>query len=241
VTNGSVQLVAGELIFTPTANFNSATGGPVSFTYTVDDGQGQPNSTDTATVTGTVTSVNDAPVLVDDTASGVEDGGAVTVTDTLAGSVLANDSDGDGDVDGLPLTLTAFSVAGMAGPFALGTPVAVSDANGAVGSLTVNGDGTFSFTPASNWNGTVPVITYTADDGTGAPNATATATLTITIASVNDAPVQIVPGAQSTLEDTAITFAPGTGNGLFVGDADTLSGAGVGSTITTTVWWALAR
>ncbi|MEM1040691.1 MAG: Ig-like domain-containing protein, partial [Pseudomonadota bacterium] len=214
VANGTVALVGGDLVFTPAANFNSSDGGPgggpVSFTYTVDDGSGAATATATATVTGTVTSVNDAPVAVADTASGVEDGGSVTQTDALTGSVLSNDGDGDGDVDALPLTVTGFTVAGMAGPlpgggFALGTPVAVTDGVGAVGSLTVNGDGTFTFTPAANWNGTVPVITYTADDGTGAANSTSTATLTITIASVNDAPAA---GDDTfiTDEDVAVTI-----------------------------------
>ena len=43
-TNGSVSLNAGNVIFTPAANYN----GPASFTYTISDGAG---GTDTATVT----------------------------------------------------------------------------------------------------------------------------------------------------------------------------------------------
>ena len=33
-----------------------------TFSYTIDDGRGQPNSTDTATVTVTINGVNDGPV-----------------------------------------------------------------------------------------------------------------------------------------------------------------------------------
>ena len=59
--------------------------------------------TDTATLTlGPVTPVNDAPVAVDD--------GPVAVTEDIpvSGNVLPNDSDVDGD----PLSVTQFVVAG---------------------------------------------------------------------------------------------------------------------------------
>ncbi|MDV7214325.1 Ig-like domain-containing protein, partial [Azotobacter beijerinckii] len=56
---GSVTLAGGVVSFTPTANWNGTT----SFTYTLSDGNG---GTDTATVSVTVTPVNDAPVAADD-------------------------------------------------------------------------------------------------------------------------------------------------------------------------------
>ena len=102
VTNGSVALVGGQLVFTPAANYN----GPASFTYTISDG----SLSDDATVSGTVTAVNDAPVGVADIASGLEDGGAVT------GDVLGNDIDVDGDT----LSVTDFVIAGEGGPFVVG-------------------------------------------------------------------------------------------------------------------------
>ncbi len=56
VTNGTVALTAtGSLVFTPNPNYN----GPASFDYTVSDG----TVSATATVSGTVTAVNDAPVV----------------------------------------------------------------------------------------------------------------------------------------------------------------------------------
>ena len=54
VTNGTVALVSGQLVFTPAANYH----GPASFTYTITDG----SVSAVATVNGTVTPVNDAPV-----------------------------------------------------------------------------------------------------------------------------------------------------------------------------------
>ena len=81
--HGSVTLNAnGSFTYTPDANYN----GPDSFDYTVSDGQG---GTDTATVTITVTAVNDAPVAGDDTYTTDED----TPLTVAAPGVLGNDTD----------------------------------------------------------------------------------------------------------------------------------------------------
>ncbi|MFD1692106.1 cadherin-like domain-containing protein [Azotobacter chroococcum] len=53
VDNGRVTLSNGQLVFTPAADYN----GPATFEYTVSDG----NATATATVSGNVMPVNDAP------------------------------------------------------------------------------------------------------------------------------------------------------------------------------------
>ena len=73
---------AGKILYTPAANFH----GPDSFTYRGTDGSLDSNL---ATVSVTVTSVNDAPVAGDDTATVVEDA-------SVAINVLGNDSDPDG-------------------------------------------------------------------------------------------------------------------------------------------------
>ena len=75
--------------------------------------------------------------------------------------VLANDSDPEGD------TLTVISA---------------SSPNGTV---VINPDGTITFTPNADFNGTA-TITYTISDGNG---GTATATATVDVTPVNDAPV----------------------------------------------------
>ena len=52
--HGTVALVDGNVVFTPTPNYN----GPASFTYTISDGHG---GTDTATVTLNVVTRSTTP------------------------------------------------------------------------------------------------------------------------------------------------------------------------------------
>ena len=116
-SQGSLTLNAnGSFGFTPTLNFN----GPATFTYKANDGTADSN---TATVTITVTAVNDAPVATNDSYSTNED----TPLNVAAPGVLGNDTDADGN----PLTAVLVS-----GPLA------------SQGSLTLNADGSFGFTPA---------------------------------------------------------------------------------------------
>ncbi|OHC78203.1 MAG: hypothetical protein A3G18_05400 [Rhodospirillales bacterium RIFCSPLOWO2_12_FULL_58_28] len=165
---GTVALdVNGGVVFTPMANFNGA----AAFDYTISDGNG---GAATQTVTVNVTPVNDAPVAGADGASTSEDT-AVTI---LASSLLANDS----DIDGNPLTLTA-----------------VGNAIGGTVALDVNGDVVFA--PTVNFNGAA-IFDYTVSDGNG---GTATQTVTVDVAPVNDAPVTQAKTA-STAEDTAVTI-----------------------------------
>ncbi|RQP24754.1 tandem-95 repeat protein [Albitalea terrae] len=166
----------GSYTFSPVANYN----GPVPVaTYTVTDGTANVNGT----LAVTVTAVNDAPVAANDSFTGPEDS-------PLAGNVLANDS----DVDGPSLSVTQFVVGGST--FAAGNAASLPG----VGTLVINADGSFSFTPAANYNGPVPVATYTVSDGT----ASSTATLTLAVSPVNDAPVAANDSA-TTAEDTPLT------------------------------------
>ena len=139
--DGSVVINADETVaYTPASNFN----GNDSFDYTIIDGQG---GIDTATVTVSVTAVNDAPTAASDSASTSEDI-AVNI------DVLGNDTDVDGD------TLTVNSV--------------TQPTNG---SVLINADGTVSYTPASNFNGS-DSFSYTVADG---QEATDPASVTVII------------------------------------------------------------
>uniref|UniRef100_UPI00129E0D62 Ig-like domain-containing protein n=1 Tax=Shewanella sp. TC10 TaxID=1419739 RepID=UPI00129E0D62 len=92
----------------------------------------------------------------------------VIAEDTVAeGNVLDNDSDTD-DV----LSVVSFEVNGET--YNAGDSVTLEE-----GVLVLNSDGSYSFTPNADWNGQVPVITYTT-------NTNVTATLTIEVTPVAD-------------------------------------------------------
>jgi VCBS repeat-containing protein len=151
---------------------NANYNGSDSFTYTASDGNG---GSDTATVNVTVTPINDPPVAVDDAYSTDED----TTLTVAASGVLGNDTDAEND------SLTAVKV---------GDP--------SHGTLTLNSDGSFTYTPDDDYNRT-DSFTYKANDGAADSN---TATVIITINAVNDAPVA-VGDAYNTDENTPLTAA----------------------------------
>src|SRR4029453_16494539 len=132
----------GTYTYTPNADFN----GTDSFTYqAVDSLTGASN---VATVTITVTSVNDAPVATNDSNTVAEDG-------VLSGaSVLANDSDLHG---GAPSENNTPLTAQLVG----------TTANGL---LVLNSNGTYTYTPNADFNGTDSFTYRAVDSLTGASN-----------------------------------------------------------------------
>jgi hypothetical protein len=145
--------------------------GSLSFTYRASDGVLNSN---VATVVITVAPVNDTPVALPDAYS-TDEGVAL---DVAAPGVLGNDSDVDGD------PLTAIHVAGS-GP--------------AHGSLTLNPDGSFRYTPTTGYSGP-DQFRYIASDGT-ADSAQATVSLTV-VAAPNQPPIAN-DDAASTRRNTA--------------------------------------
>ncbi|MFZ5549396.1 MAG: beta strand repeat-containing protein, partial [Pseudomonadota bacterium] len=178
---GSIVLNAnGTYTFTPASNWNGAV---PQVTYTTNTGS-------SSTLGITVTPVNDPSVLVADTATTAED-------TPVSGNVLANDSDVDN-----ALTVATFTVNGVTGTFNAGQTAVIAG----VGTLLLNANGTYTFTPAANWNGTVPTVSYTTNTGS-------TSTLVVTVTPVNDASV-LVADTAITAEDT-----PVSGN-VLANDAD---------------------
>ncbi len=166
----------GTLIFNADGSFNytpaANANGVITFTYRAYDGSVYTSAT---TVTITIAAVNDAPVAANDSYAATED----TPLNVAAPGVLANDS----DIEGSALTAVL-----------LGPP--------ATGTLTLNANGSFNYTPALNVNGPV-TFTYRAYDG---DLYSSPATVTINIAAVNDAPVA-VNDVGSTNEDVPLTIA----------------------------------
>ena len=171
--------------------------GSASFTYHANDGESNSNVT---TVTIDVACVNDPPVATDDPYSTDED----TPLTVPARGVLGTDSDVDGD------ELTA-----------------ALDTGTSNGSLTLNADGSLTYTPDENFNGG-DSFTYHARDGTDDSNV---ATVTITVNSVNDPPVA-KDDTYSTDEDTPLTVA---GPGVLGNDDDPVEGDALTAVLDTSV------
>jgi gliding motility-associated-like protein len=105
------------------------------------------------------------------------DDNVTTNEDTpVSGNVLTNDTDPDAD----QLTVTKFTVNGST--YAAGATAVVPG----IGTIVIQANGNYVFTPAKDYNGTVPSIVYTATDPDGNTSA---ATLSITVKPINDAPV----------------------------------------------------
>ncbi|MEM0578803.1 Ig-like domain-containing protein, partial [Flavobacterium polysaccharolyticum] len=173
-----------------------------NFTYSVSDG----NTTVSGQTTITVTPDNDAPVAQDNAYSGSEDAGNITgnvITDNDATAGL------DGDVDSTTLTVQDYTIAGITGVQAVGSAVTIPS----VGAITILADGSLTFVPLANYNGTVPTISYTLTDGA----STDTANVVITVTPDNDAPVA---------QDNAYSGSEDAGNitGNVITDNDATAG-----------------
>ncbi|MGW8464067.1 Ig-like domain-containing protein [Pseudomonas sp. CLCA07] len=162
---------SGAYTFTPVENWNGAV---PQVTYTTNTGS-------TSTLDISVTPVNDSSVLTADTNTVDEDHAAT-------GNVLTNDH----DVDNL-LSVSSFSVNGVDGSFTAGQTATMTG----VGTLIIASNGAYTFTPAENWNGTVPTVTYTTNTGS-------TSTLNISVTPVND-PSVLTADTNTVLEDNIAT------------------------------------
>ena len=216
-TNGGkfTLKVDGSWSFDPGTSFDDLAVGKTRTTsvdYTASDG----SETDTATLTVTVTGVNDGLTADDDTGVTTEnakltvaDGATGTIitntdntTTTINADLLLNDKDIDGD------TLSISAVGGDAAN--VGTATAGTDENGkAGGTFTIRADGSWEFNPGTDFDDLeldetrTTSVQYTASDSNGGTN---TATLTVTVTGQHDG---TTPTADfgTTDEDTVLNVA----------------------------------
>ncbi|MCI2230492.1 tandem-95 repeat protein, partial [Polaribacter sp. MSW13] len=186
----------GTITYTPNAGFSTGTD---VFVYQVCDGNGL---CDTATVAVTVPKSFLSPVANPDVNSTLED---VTLTVTTANGLLNNDTDAN---PGETLSVVSFQINGT-------TYNPGDTANLAEGMLTINVDGSYTFIPTPNYNGSLPIVDYTISDGT--PTANTSSTLTITVSGVNDVPVAN-PDTNTVIEDTQLNVS--SANGILKNDTD---------------------
>ena len=181
-----------RLIYTPLADFF----GNAIFTYTMNDDKAG-SVASIATVTISVTPVNDLPVAVDRTVVATEDTKltvqALTITDGPT-PPFTRLSKGPGE-DAQTLTITN----------------AVNQTLGSGSVSVVNGN--IEFVPAKDFNGQVLVLYTVTDNGLDdtTPNfKSASATLTIIVAAENDPPIAIADLAVTTAENLPVTVAIST-------------------------------
>ncbi|MEZ5663984.1 MAG: Ig-like domain-containing protein [Burkholderiaceae bacterium] len=136
-------------------------------------------------------------------------------------------TDPDGNLSTTQLSITN----GVISVTTVGTATITSGGNG-TGTLTLSGSqadinatlATLVYQPGQDFNGSSQLTVVSTDVG----GLSDTDSLAITVTPVNDAPLNSVPGAQSTSEDTPLVFSASSGNALTVSDVDS-------ATLTTTI------
>lgn len=181
-TYGTVLVTSGGLCtYTPNSTAWALHAGQSiteSIGYVVTDWQGANVS---SSITFTVIGQNNAPVAIADI-------GRSPYNQTAVGNVLTNDYDPDKGA----LIVTQFVVYGQAGTFTAGSAASIPT----VGSLVINANGSWTFTPVTGYAGTVPAVTYTVSNG----SLTSTGVLNITVS----------PAAASVMADPVTAAMTGT-------------------------------
>ncbi|MCK5425835.1 MAG: cadherin-like domain-containing protein, partial [Emcibacter sp.] len=145
---GAVSHDGTNITFNPGSAFDHLDDGETDtaiITYTISDGQG---GTDTATLSLIITGSNDGPIVGPVDLGATEEDTSVTFS---ADDLLVNSSDVDGD----ELNVVSVTVAEE------------------FGTITDNGDGTYTFNPAPDFNGDDVPISFTVTDGTEEASAEA--------------------------------------------------------------------
>jgi CSLREA domain-containing protein len=218
----NVNTALNGMTYTPTSGFNGAASLQIISDDQGNTGTGGP-LTDNDTVNITVNPPSQAPVVTA-TAGNLaytENAGAVAIDPGL--TVTDGDST---DLVGASVAITAGFVSAD-DTLAFVNQLGITGSyNSGTGILTLTGTTTVAnyqtalrsvtYTNSSENPTASRTVTFSADDGTNIGHATRG----ITITAVNDGPVNTVPGAQSTAQNTPLTFSSGSGNHIAVSDVD---------------------
>ena len=184
---------SGTLSYTPAPDAN----GSATVTASLSDDGGTSNGgSDTSgdqTFTITVNPVNDAPTASNDSATTDEDND-VTI------DVLSNDTDVDGSLDPASVSVTS------------------APSNG---TTAVNGDGSITYSPNADFNGSDSFSYEACDDGTPTPALCDTATVDVTVNPVNDDPTATAISDPSNVDGESVNLDV-SGNFSDVDTGDTL-------------------
>jgi hypothetical protein len=186
-----------QVVYTPNANYN----GSDSFTFMANDGNG---GTAIATVSITVTPVNDAPSFnVGSNQTSLEDGGPQFVAPWASG-VTAGPADEAGQSLNFVVTNNTNPSLFSAGP-------------------SVSPSGALTYTAAPNANGSATITIVLHDNGgtaNGGADTSGAQSFTITITAVNDAPSFTKGADQTVTEDAGPQSVAGWATAISAGPAD---------------------
>ncbi|WP_290689202.1 Ig-like domain-containing protein [Aquabacterium sp.] len=229
-TVSAINTALAGMGYSPTANYNGAASLTILTSDLGNTGSGG-TLTDTDVVSITVNAVNDAPINSVPTAQTTNEdtnltfssgnGNLISVSDVDAGSsnmqVTISVSNG---------TLTLSGLTGLSFTSGDGTADATMTFTGTASAINTALAG-LVYSPTANYNGSDMLTILTSDLGnTGSGGAkTDTDTVAITVTSVNDAPVNTVPAAQSVNEDSTLTFSSGNSNLISIADVDAGGGS----------------
>ncbi|PWA09536.1 Ig-like domain-containing protein [Flavobacterium laiguense] len=186
-SNASISTGAESIINFPVSLNSNLSAGNYSFVYSnvILSNTANQNISSVAVEDGKIT-INDAPIAVADQIT-VAEGGTATTLVGGATNVLSNDTDLENNI------LTA---------------ILVSDVSN--GTLTLNSNGTFSYTHNGSET-TSDSFTYKANDGNADSNVI---TVTITVSPMNDAPTAVADQITVTEGGAATTLVGGSTNVL---------------------------
>ncbi|HEX7151336.1 MAG TPA: cadherin domain-containing protein [Thermoanaerobaculia bacterium] len=190
----SINGTTGALTFNAAPNFEAPADADANNTYLVDVTATDGTNPVVQSLTVTVTNVDEAPAFTSANSASVAENTAASFL-----TVAATDPEG--------ATVT-YSITGGAdqGDFSI---------NSTTGELTFAATPNFE-APADADANNIYLVQVTATDGTNPVNQT----VTVTVTNVNEAPVNTVPAAQATLEDTNRIFSSGNGNQISISDPD---------------------